>query len=586
MALEHDTEEAWKAFLINAGISETAATPYAARFVEEETSIRDLNAVTADLLTKMDITKIGHQLKILNNGSYTQDREQNTRRKPAIKLKPPEFIRNMTMQKWRVALTDWDVYKSAHKIETSQIPDALYSAGDTYVRNAIHTIPNFRTLSEETLIGHIKELVTEQCNPWVQRIKFADITQNDPGEDIQSYYIRLQQFVPECEFSCPNPNCNQDLSNEHIRHQFIKGLANKQLQADILSKSKILNTLQKVVEHAKSYEAALRDQTAVDPDKGHEGQAARFHISEYRKNKKNPNVNKGSKPRKPKYPNTQYSKPLICRGCKKEGHRPYDRDKSGNFVCKARNHRCGKCEIWGHLDSACEKYPAAHFESSNPPESDNDSKDEDDNNYAMAFANHRISKNPKIITLQIDALLTPKHPNFRGHIPPKTMNIFPDSGASICVAGKKQLAQLGLSIHHLLPCSKRIHAVGGSSFRCNYYIPVEFKIGRHATTQPVYFRDGDIQYLYLSRTGCHDLNILPPSFPYPMPMDDVSSAQINWQPHDAEKKKSTDNGNDIRIPKRPKCIPYDPTVCNIPKLKQYIINALVIQLLITRVNTL
>ena len=108
------------------------------------------------------------------------------------------------------------------------------------------------------------------------------------------------------------------------------------------------------------------------------------------------------------------------------------------------------------------------------------------------------------------------HPHLPKHILPTTTKIFPDSGASICITGKTQLKELGLSLHHLLPCYKRVKAVGGYTFYCHYYIPIKFTVGKRTTTQRLYFRDGNVQHIYLSRTGSHELNILPDSFPYPM----------------------------------------------------------------------
>ena len=54
------------------------------------------------------------------------------------------------------------------------------------------------------------------------------------------------------------------------------------------------------------------------------------------------------------------------------------------------------------------------------------------------------------------------------------MNIFPDSGANICLAGPKQIAQLGLDVPDLIPCNKHVSAVGGSKLNCTGCLPINF----------------------------------------------------------------------------------------------------------------
>ena len=52
------------------------------------------------------------------------------------------------------------------------------------------------------------------------------------------------------------------------------------------------------------------------------------------------------------------------------------------------------------------------------------------------------------------------------NIQPVTLDIFPDSGANICLAGPKQLHRLGLQASHLRSCHERVKAVGGSFLSC------------------------------------------------------------------------------------------------------------------------
>ena len=66
------------------------------------------------------------------------------------------------------------------------------------------------------------------------------------------------------------------------------------------------------------------------------------------------------------------------------------------------------------------------------------------------------------------------------------VDIFPDSGASICVCGTDHLDMLGLSESELMACNNSIEAVGGSKLKCRGWIPVEFSVQGHTTIQPLY----------------------------------------------------------------------------------------------------
>ena len=105
----------------------------------------------------------------------------------------------------------------------------------------------------------------------------------------------------------------------------------------------------------------------------------------------------------------------------------------------------------------------------------------------------------------------PAHKNLK----PITIQIFPDSGASICLPGPHHLDQMRLKHHSLIPCQKEVKAVGGSKLICHGWVPINFTIGTHTTNQPVYFCD-KVDRFYFSKKECQETNILSPQFPYPM----------------------------------------------------------------------
>ena len=95
------------------------------------------------------------------------------------------------------------------------------------------------------------------------------------------------------------------------------------------------------------------------------------------------------------------------------------------------------------------------------------------------------------------------------------MNIFPDSGASICLAGRQHIAKFNLDTYNLIPWYKQVKAVGGSKLICHGWLPITFQIGKNTTMQPVYICD-KVDQFYFGKKGCVDINILSQVLPFPM----------------------------------------------------------------------
>ena len=70
-----------------------------------------------------------------------------------------------------------------------------------------------------------------------------------------------------------------------------------------------------------------------------------------------------------------------------------------------------------------------------------------------------------------------------------TTKVFPDSGASICLAGPQHLLLLMVTIAQLIPTKKKITVVGGSTLPCLGWIPATFTVDNVSTIQPLYICD-------------------------------------------------------------------------------------------------
>ena len=154
---------------------------------------------------------------------------------------------------------------------------------------------------------------------------------------------------------------------------------------------------------------------------------------------------------------------------------------------------------------------------------------------------------PPPTTLRRSLFLFNLYYHIKIYLPPISIKIFPDSGASICLAGIDYLSQLHLLHSDLTPCQKKVTAIGGSTLLCKRWLPMHLTIINQTTIQPLYF--------------CLQL------FPYPM----LTAKKQN--------KKKKQQVSESTAPTIPPCteatispwlnkIPFTTTVENVPKLEQ------------------
>ena len=73
---------------------------------------------------------------------------------------------------------------------------------------------------------------------------------------------------------------------------------------------------------------------------------------------------------------------------------------------------------------------------------------------------------------------------------------------------------------------KKVMDLGGSILTCKGWISLDFHVGNSTTNQPLYICD-NVDRIYFSRDACTDVNILHPSFPYPINYNDQSINSVS-----------------------------------------------------------
>ena len=177
-------------------------------------------------------------------------------------------------------------------------------------------------------------------------------------------------------------------------------------------------------------------------------------------------------------------------------------------------------------------------------------------------------------SLQPDSLLTANvTPLLLGNhnSAPKQLDLFPDTGANICLMGPMQLDHLGLTKEDLTPCVKPIRVVGGTNIVTDGKLQARIQIGENVTDQTV-FINFDADRFFLSRKACMALHLIPECFPFPpqIPVKDRSRVGTST----VEGAMSAESATTITRQgphSRPARMAFDSTAANIPELKKFLL---------------
>ena len=518
------TVEDWEAWLSDIIPNEDACTQYATELVDAYITEYDLSELNHEMLIEMTVSKLGYRTKILKKARTAGESEATSAKMIKSDVKLPHISMNSSPSQFRKFLIDWNIYKSEHQISGLKCNKLLYSSCDEMLQNSIiNGLPEFLETSEDKLMLYIKNAATKLSNPTVYRLAFQRLDQGE-HQGIDNYIDILRDKAIDCEFVCPSESCHFDYSEYAIRDRFIQGLLDKKTQTNILTNISTLPTLNDVIKHAKSMEAARHDVSTMDNvlQKEDEYSIHAARKSSYKKASRNNAMTQ----------NSQHSDE-PCTGCGKTGHSSYAARKSS---CPAWGKTCNSCGIRNHFATVCKRKPSETLAL-----------------IAQAQDKAKPQDSSDMLWLQAAPIINKSRTKYL------KLEVFPDSGANICLAGSMHMQQLKLSHQHLQHSGRTVATAGGFRLQSFGWCYISFTINSAETVQPVHFCH-QVSRLYLSKVACIELKLLPPNFPHSnLPaILESKSAMINKV---VEIRHS---------PPQPDEIPFSPVEKNIPKLELYL----------------
>ena len=188
--------------------------------------------------------------------------------RPKLKLDPPSVAADCNPDQWSAFIRQWEMYKIGMAISDDMLPTALFYCCDPDLRTDLmrDIRGNVAEMAEADLLASIKRLAVNDESTLVHRIRLGKMTQS-PGTGIRLFLARLRGQASLCQYvaTCRVPSCNHvfDYSEEIIKDNLIRGIADPEILSDLLGDPKTDRTLKEIVSFITQKEEGKATKSAV-----------------------------------------------------------------------------------------------------------------------------------------------------------------------------------------------------------------------------------------------------------------------------------------------------------------------------------
>ena len=182
---------------------------------------------------------------------------QQTNSSKTEKVRRPTISLSGTAEDWAYFLTRWTEYKQATKVDGQEAVLQLLECCDENLRRDV-TRSAGGTLTgktEQQVLTAIRTLAVREESSMVARAALYNMKQ-DREESVRAFCVRIRGQANTCKFSTPCPSCNTDVcyTDTMIRDVLSRGLADQDIQLDLLGHSNQDMNLEQVVAFVEAKE--------------------------------------------------------------------------------------------------------------------------------------------------------------------------------------------------------------------------------------------------------------------------------------------------------------------------------------------
>lgn len=511
----------------------------------------------------------------------------------ADKPRRPQVSKNASTEQWCYFLSRWDRYKSMTGLchDNEETVCHLLECCDDDLQLSLHRSfgSDITKKSEAEVLKEIRRFAVNEQRRLVCRNILRAMHQ-DKDEDIQHYAARVKGQADTCDYTvtCTKADCGNKISyaDEEIKDQICMGLNDIEIQQDLLSHKDQTMNLEDTINYIAAKESGKRCHAELSTS------LVLNKISPYQKLKRNSTINEQTPSKiwnKRKTDKDQVSNGEPCTWCGRTEESSQSHRISRKTLCPAYGKKCNLCGKLGHFQSVCRKrQPSSAISTDDDAVEDNPIflggiAPESCTDMSVAALlpfphmeynnesgwNATIPKEDPMLDINI-SLSEEAYAKNGLHCPPHTEVTLPaiaDSGARTTVASVSLLQKLGLRVDDLFPVRQKLCGANNSQLNIlgGLFITVSQTNSNAKSAQLLcYIQKDNLGKIYLSRTACEKLGIIPPDFPATMIAN-------------VEARKANDSSKECSCPLRQKppktvtSLPFPPTDDNREKLQQWLL---------------
>ena len=397
--------------------------------------------------------------------------------------------RGTDFKAWRA---QWEAYLSLSGLDSETQSKQVKALTLCFSRETVTVVDNLGLTADQrgnaqATVEAISTYVAGQLNESVERRNFRRRCQQQ-GEAFDDFLVSLRELAKTCGF------CSDACSQKSIRDQIIEGLVDGDTVENLLREKNL--TLETTISKCRAQEAARKQRAEITGRAMGTSVVSHTNVQALRKQTTPP-------------PNLK-----TCQGCGFSVH------PGGRQQCPAINRKCNYCRKVGHLAKVCR----AKRMQPHPPSYS-----------ALTLQADRSAEleepSPEVNTSSVCSISFERAPTIMVSISSLNglamVEVLPDSGADICVAGVSLLQHLQELQDNLLPSNITPRAVNGSVMQPLGRLPVTITLMGRRCMEDFHIYS-DVDRVLISWKAAHKLNILHDTYPHPIQptlMPQVHAAQ-------------------------------------------------------------
>ncbi|KAI0227058.1 hypothetical protein LSAT2_022494 [Lamellibrachia satsuma] len=254
-----------------------------------------------------------------------------------------------TGEAWSYFITRWGEYKTGTKLGPDIVAQLLECCEEELRKDLTRTAgKSLMSSDEKDVLTAMKALAIRAENTMIARVALSNMRQGHE-DPTRSFYARIKGQADTCKYEmrCTKTECEQvnNFIEEIIRNVIARGIADQEIQLDLLGEKNQDMPLKDMIEYIEAKESGKRSASRLlDP------QSTDAISSSYRRGNSRTYATGEEPVRRNLKPNP---KGWVCIYCGEVGHGKTPLWYTRRAECRAYGKKCQKCGRQNRLDKAC-----------------------------------------------------------------------------------------------------------------------------------------------------------------------------------------------------------------------------------------